>query len=227
MTDRQINLIKDALLTVERRELKALKSLDGEGFEPSQAYCDHMQRLIRKETHWTRPFVRNKTRKTLTLLVAATLIIASLLSVSAIREPIVKYVKTVYEKFTHFFFEEDSSQHGSVITTEYTPTWIPEEYHETSGIKTSLYIKYQWIKNQDRIFFIQKVIGIDSLHLNTEMENYTPMERNGQIYYCNESVDVYCYIWTIDNYAFTLVCENMEKDDVLKILDSIQPVPSS
>ncbi|MBR7098599.1 MAG: DUF4367 domain-containing protein [Clostridia bacterium] len=227
MTDRQINLIKDALLTVERRELKALKSLDGEGFEPSQAYCDHMQRLIRKETHWTRPFVRNKTRKTLTLLVAATLIIASLLSVSAIREPIVKYMKTAYEKFTHFFFEEDSSEYDTIIETSYAPTWIPEEYLETSVEKTLTHIRYKWDKNDDRIFFSQKVIGINSVHLNTEMENYTPMERNGQIYYYNESVDVYCYIWTIDNYAFNLVCENMEKDDVLKILDSIQPVPSS
>lgn len=227
MTKQERQLIEDALLTVERRELKILKSLDSGDFEPSQTYRDRMQRLIKKETHWTRPFVRTKTRKTLTLLVAALLLIGSMLSVTAIREPIFKYIRNTYEKFTHFFFEEDSSEYDAIIKTEYAPTYIPKEYLNTSISKTSTHVKYQWNKNNARIFFNQKVIGIDSVHLNTEIENYTPIERKGQIYYCNESIDVCCYIWTIDNYAFSLVCENMEKEEALKVLDSIQPVPSS
>ena len=227
MTNRQINLIKDALLTVERRELEALKSLDEESFEPSQAYCDSMQRLIRKETHWTRPFTRNKKRKTMTSILAATLLLALMLSVSAIREPIVKYLKNAYEKFTHFFFEEDSSEYDAIIETVYIPTWTPEKFIETPIVKTSTCISYQWDKNESYIFFSQKVTGIDSLHLNTELEDYTPVERNGQTYYCNESVDVCCFIWTVDSYTFNLTCHKMEKDDILKILDSIQPVPSS
>ena len=227
MTNRQINLIKDALLTVERRELEALKSLDEEGFEPSQAYCDSMQRLIRKETHWTRPFTRNKKRKTMTSVLAATLLLALMLSVSAIREPIVKYLKNAYEKFTHFFFEENMSEYDASIETIYIPTWIPEEYLEMSSSKTLNHIKHQWNKKDSYILLSQKVTGIDSLHLNTELENYVPIERNGQTYYCNESVDVCCFIWTVDSYTFNLTCHKMEKDDILKILDSIQPVPSS
>ena len=227
MTKQERQLIEEALLTVERRELKILKSLDGGDFEPSQAYRDRMQHLIKKETHWTRPFVRTKTRKTLTLLVAALLIIGSMLSVTAIREPIFKYIRNTYEKFTHFFFEEDSTEYDAIIKTEYAPTWIPKEYLAVAVEKTPLCINYQWNKNKSSIHLRQKVIGIDSLHMNTELENYTPVERNGQTYYCNESVDVYCYIWTIDNYAFNLTCHKMEKEDVLKILDSIQPVPSS
>lgn len=227
MTDQQICLIKDALLTVERCELKVLKSLGGESFEPSQTYCDHMERLIRKETHWTRPFVRNKKRKALTLLIAAALILSTLFSVSAIREPIIQYIKETYEKFTHFFFEENASEYDAIIETEYAPTWIPEDFLEISVVKIPTYVDYQWNENDSSIFFCQKVIGIDSLHLNTEVEIYTPIERNGQTYYYNKSVNVSCYIWTIDNYSFNLTCENMAEDDVLKILDSIRPISSS
>ena len=77
------------------------------------------------------------------------------------------------------------------------------------------------------MLFTQKVIGIDSLHLNTESENYALLERNGQEYYYYQTQNTYFFIWTIDNYSFNLACENMEIDDVLKILDNIQPVVNS
>ena len=225
MTEHQIQLIKDALLTVERRELKALKNLEGEAFEPSQTYRESMQCLIRKETHWTRPFVRTKKRRILTVLIAALLILSSIFSISAIREPIIEYIKTAYEKFTHFFFEESTSQHVDVIETEYTLQWIPEEYLVISTEKAPTGINYCWKNNTSYISFKQKISGINSLHLNTEKENYTPLERNGQTYYYNKSIDVHCFIWTYDNYAFNLSCsEDIDMDTVLKILDNIQPV---
>ena len=224
MTEHQIQLIKDALLTVERRELKALKNLEGEAFEPSQTYRESMQCLIRKETHWTRPFVRTKKRRILTVLIAALLILSSIFSISAIREPIIEYIKTAYEKFTHFFFEESISQHDDVIETEYTLQWIPEEYLVISAEKAPTGINYCWKKKNSYICFRQKISGIDSLHLNTEKENYTLLERNGQAYYYNQTQNTYFFIWTYDKYTFNLICENIDMDTVLKILDNIQPV---
>lgn len=224
MSERQIQIIKDALLTIERRELKALKSLEGESFEPSQAYRRNMQRLIRKETRWTRPFVRTKKRKLLTILVAALLILSSLFSISAIREPIIEYIKEVYEKCTHFFFEEKVQQQNDVIETEYTLQWIPADYLVISVDKVPTSINYRWNKNDSYILFTQKVIGIDSLHLNTEEENYTLLVRNGQEYYYNQTQNTYFFIWSCDNYTFNLSCENMEMNDVLKILDNVQPI---
>ena len=224
MSEHQIQLIKDALLTVERRELEALKSLEGESFEPSQAYHKNIQQLIRKETHWTRPLLRTKKRKLLTILVAALLILSSLFSVSAIREPIIEYIKTAYEKFTHFSFEEEVQQYSDIIETEYSLQWIPEDYLTLLVEKTPNCINYQWEKNNYYIFFTQKIIGIDSLHLNTEKENYTVLERNDQTYYYNQTQNTYFFIWTYDNYTFNLICENMEMDTILKILDNIQPV---
>ena len=225
MTEHQIRLVKDALLTVERRELKALKSLEGKTFEPSQAYRQNMQRLIRKETHWSRPFVRTKKRKLLTVLVATLLILSSLFSISAIREPIIEYLKKAYEKSTHFFFEENASQYNDVIETEYTLTWLPEEYSVPTVSKTRSSISYYWNKNNSYIRFNQKTTAINSIHLNTEKENYTPLERNDQIYYYNKSIGSYFFIWSYENYTFNLSCsEDIDMDTVLKILDNIQPV---
>ena len=227
MSEHQIQIIKDALLTIERHELKALKSLEGEGFEPSEAYRQNMQRLIRKETHWTRPFVRTKKRKFLTILVAALLILSSLFSISAVREPIIEYIKSAYEKSTHFFFGEDSSQYADVIETEYMLTWVPDDYTLLSSSKTAFEIRCHWTKGEYYIKLNQSSVGVDSLHLNTEKENYTRLERNGQTYYYNQSIDVYCFIWTIDNYTFNLTCQNLDMDTILKILDNIQPVVDS
>lgn len=224
MTKHQKEVIAKALLLIEWRELMALKSLEGESFEPSQAYRESMQRLIRKETHWTRPFFRNNKRKALTALIAALLIFASLFSISAIREPIIQYVKTIYEKCTHFCFEEDSAQYETVIETEYKPTWIPKGYQLCIRKKETYEIRSEWKNDNDYIKFTQTPIGVDSLHLNTEAENYSRLERNGKTYYYNQTQNAYFFIWTIDNYAFNLTCENLEMDDILKILDSIQPI---
>ena len=224
MSEHQIQIIKDALLTIERRELKALKSLEGESFEPSQVYRQNMQRLIRKETHWTRPFVRTKKRKFLMVLVAALLILSSLFSISAVREPVIEYIKTTYEKCTHFFFEEKVQQQNDIIETKYILTWIPDEYTLLSSSKTAFDIRYQWTNGKNYIKFNQTSISVDSLHLNTEKENYTLLERNGQEYYYNQTQNTYFFIWTYDNYTFNLICENMEMDTILKILDNIQPV---
>mgnify|MGYP003309236791 CR=1 FL=1 len=104
MTNQQIKILKESLLLIEQQELETLKNLTTEKISPSPAYCKNMERLIQKEKSWRWSLVKTKKRRLLTIIIAALLIFSSIFSVSAIREPIIEYVKSVYEEFTHFFF---------------------------------------------------------------------------------------------------------------------------
>lgn len=225
MTEQQKEIIKKALLTIERHELKMWKTVNCIDITPSPEYVKAMDKLLKKEKKMQRQFFKNKKRKLLTILIAALLIFSSIFSVSAIREPIIEYVKNVYEKFTHFFFDKEPGTLFSDIEDEYIATWLPNSYSLTSCIKLPADIRYQWDNEDSFIKFDQSILGIDSVHLNTEKENYTCLDFNNQLYYYNKSNQTYFFIWTTDDYAFNLTCsESVGWDNILKILENIKPV---
>lgn len=225
MTNQQINILKESLLLIERQELAALKNLVGEEITPSPAYRKNMERLVRRESSWQRKLLKNKKRKLLAILIAALLIFSSIFSVSAVREPIIEYAISVYEEFTHFFFEESTENNLKIIQKEYQVTWVPQDYTLTSCIKSEADIHYQWSQKDHYISFNQTILGIDSIHLNTEKSEVSTFEMDGQLYYYNNSVHMYFIIWTTNDYSFNLACsETIGWDNVLKILEGIQPI---
>jgi hypothetical protein len=225
MTEQQKEIIKKALLTIERHELKMWKAVNCIDITPSPEYVKAMDKLLKKEQKMHRQFFKNKKRKLLTILIAALLIFSSIFSVSAIREPIIEYVKKVYETFTHFFLDEEIPNTKSSIKTEYSVTWLPDEYIKNLDINQEAYIQHGWNKNEAYLIFTQHINGVDSIHLNTEQNAFSILEIGNQLYYYNNFDGNYFIIWTTDDYAFSLKCsESVGWDNILKILENIKPV---
>lgn len=225
MTEHQINLLKDALFELERRELQQLKCVKSDSFEPSDRYQNSMDRLLRKEKRIAWQLIRTKKRKLVALLIAALLIFSLTFSISALRDPIIEYAVSVYETFTHFFFAESPDTNQSPITTEYTLTHLPDDYEESLYLKNEGYIQRQWKKGDAYLSFTQSIKAGSSVHLDTEESPVEMLETENQLYYYTKSKGMYFFIWTTDDYAFHFTCgEEIGWENILSILEGIKPM---
>ena len=67
-----------------------------------------MDKLIKsqRKPYWN--FISTVSRRAAVIIVAIITLVTAAFSVKAIREPIIKFIKQVYESFTHYSFDGDT-----------------------------------------------------------------------------------------------------------------------
>lgn len=193
-------------------------------YEFSERFNKKMDKLFKKiERNCTYPTVK-PTKRIITVLAAILIIFAGLMSVSAIREPIVNFVLEFFEEHIDFGFSGDISQE---IEYEYSFSEIPEGFELVT--KTSDYdVIYSEYKNEttgDEIVFTQTItdglsLSIDSEHGNTSVEQIgeTPV-----FLYDGIEQDYFQASWTYETYSLILVYYgDIEKEAFLELVKSIK-----
>ena len=92
MTNNQIALIKEALLEEDLREMAIIDALPDEEFVFSEKYKKEMQKLLIKHKKYTHTANRFIPKRLVGVLVAILITLTLMMSISAIREPVVKYL---------------------------------------------------------------------------------------------------------------------------------------
>lgn len=193
-------------------------------YEFSERFNKKMDKLFKKiERNCTYPTV-SLSKRILTIAAAILIIFAGLMSVSAIREPIVNFVLEFFEEHIDFGFSGDVSQE---IEYEYGFSDIPEGFELVT--KTSDYdVIYSEYKNEttgDEIVFTQTItdglsLSIDSEHGNTSVEQIgeTPV-----FLYDGIEQDYFQASWTYETYSLILVYYgDIEKEAFLELVKSIK-----
>jgi len=220
---------KQALFDVQNEECERLEAeLALEPVHVSPVFERRMQRLIRAER---RPYYRftNTNGKKAVLALAATLILLVTLvfSVSAIREPVVRFFIEVYEKFSQIFYhQQEEEQFPAMLETHYSPSWLPEGYQEDAAQTVDAITFCEWVytsETREDILFRQYIITTSTLGIDTEGNETKPITVNGRegLFYTNKGVQH--ILWSDGKYGF-LLFGSISEAGLFRMAKSIQTV---
>ena len=219
MTKDELKLIKDAFRLVITEENKATDKVIASSPVPSERIyqrCDEKAREIIDEQKKSLP-----TRKILTVLIAATLIISLLAVVTyATRDKIGGFFIDFFEKYAKLTSENTGDNNYS--PSNVSITYLPEDYNETRkniGIASAL---YEWKNNDNTISLQFGTLSDGSQAVDTENSENTIVEVGDLTVFRTEKYGQISATWTDEKMVYILSATGIEWDEVVKIIEGIK-----
>ena len=191
-------------------------------FTFSEKFNKKMEKLIKsqRKPYWN--FISTVSRRAAVIIVAIITLVTAAFSVKAIREPIIKFIKQVYESFTHYSFDGDTVE---IITKEYTITQMLDGYEQFDKLTSENTIATTY-KNKlgDTIIFTQMTTqySIGYFVDKESGEQYTETVDDIEIEF-KEWYDTKTAIWANDGYVFSIDCiGNISFEDIKQIIRTIK-----
>lgn len=213
----------DAFREVASEEFAHIPNEEDIEYEFSERFNKKMKKLFKKIEHNCNYPTIKISKRIVTVVAAILIIFAGLMSVSAIREPIVNFVLEFFEEFIDFGFSGDVSQE---IEYEYGFSKIPKGFGLAT--KTSDYdIIYAEYKNEttgDEIVFKQTItdekwITVDNEHGTTTTEFINGVEIH--IYEYNNENYIHAN-WIEKSYSlFLAYYGDITKEEFIDLIKSI------
>ena len=189
----------------------------------SEDYLRDMEKLIKKSRNPIRGCFDTVGKRVAAAAIAAIALSGSMMSVSAVRKPVVEFITNVYEKFVEIFFdEEDVAKAPSTIDTVYTLGIVPEGYTINKYIIDADSTYMSWINNNgEKLVFMQGILDGNNM-IDNEDAQFELISIDGmKIAYVNKNGAKY-YFWNTLDYKFTLlVSETISHDAALELIESV------
>ena len=214
---------KEAFREVISSEFSHIPKNENEiDFVFSERFNKRMAKLINLQKKSYYYLINTAAKRVAIIFVLILTMFTAAFSVKAIREPIIEFVKQIYETFVHYSVEGDTIDR---ITKEYSLTHIPDGFNKTDVIRSdnSIITIYENASG-DIIEFSQMTTKSDSGHF---VDNET-----GKIF--NETIDeirvefkvwndLKSALWTEHEYVFMLDCYGtLTFDDIKQMIVSIE-----
>ena len=201
MTDNQIKLLKEALLEEDLREMAIIDALPDEEFVFSEKYKKEMQKLLIKHKKYTRNANRFIPKRLVGVLAAILITLTLMMSISAIREPVIKFIVNVYENFISIFVEDEGAKPPQEIEHICLPTDGIQGYSIQSSYNQGKISSTVWINENNEVIFLEQSILEN---------NYQAFLDNESTYYKTTIVDIYEIFYIEKNSSFGVVWSNGE-----------------
>ena len=192
------------------------------GFTFSERFNKRMAKLIRSQKKVYYNFVNTAYKRVAIICVALLTMLTTACSVKAIREPIINFIKHVYESFTQYSFYGDTVE---IINKEYTITKMLDGYEQIDKLTSDNIIATTY-KNElgDTIIFTQMTTeySIGYLVDNESGEQYTETIAGIEIDF-KEWYETKTAIWANGGYVFSIDCiGNISFEDIKQIIRTIE-----
>jgi len=216
------DMLREAVIRADIRELKALPEEHEIKHEFSKRFERRMRKLVRRSKTGSPAggavFLR---RRAVALAAAIVILLATAMSVSAVRAAVFEFITEVYEKFTHMFFEESPpSQESADEFFIRRPSFIPEGF-ELVNEKTAGPVLLVYEKGSDYISYSQQRLEYVSMDINTEGAVLEGLEFKGlpAKYYSNRGVQN--LLWYDDEHLY-MVSSTLDRNTVFRIAGSVE-----
>ena len=198
-------------------------------YEFSKEFLDKMQKLINgveDDTHKAQKKHRSSVAIKRIVALAAALIVlfAGIMSVGAVREPVVNFIFKTYEGFKRVLFSGDSL---TEIDHVYAFAEVPEGFVETQRIsnKETNFVRYENRETGAVIRISQSITTDYSFSLNSENGEIKTFNTDGKEVkiYCAESQTLYSAFWVEDTYSMELIYSGeTDTDELLRLINTIK-----
>lgn len=198
------------------------KNEDEIDFEFSERFNKRMTKLINSQKKAYYKLINTAAKRVAIIFVLILTMFTAAFSVKAIREPIIKFVKQIYETFIHYSVEGETVDK---ITEEYSLTYVPEGFNKTNVLRDDNFVITTYENATDEIImFSQMTTSSYSGHLvDNETGNVYSESIDGIKVELKEWNDNKIAIWIEHGYVFTLDCHgNISFDTIKEIICSIQ-----
>lgn len=191
--------------------------------EFSDEFNKKMEKLLKRVSYDRTHIVSWAGKKIIIVAAIIALMLSGMMSVGAIREPVVEFIYNIYEEFTEIFFDGDTTDK---ITYRYSLSEIPEGFVETHNIsnKSVSIVEYENVNNNHKIELCQSKTQNASLLLDTQkgyVKKFNTDRISVEVYISNYG-DYYYAFWTQDSYAISLTYSgNTTIEEILNLIDSI------
>ena len=228
MTNNQIALIKEALLEEDLKEMAIIDALPDEEFVFSEKYKKEMQKLLNRHKKHTNSTNRFVPKRLVGVLAAILITLTLMMSISAIREPVVKFIVNVYENFISIFVEEDEGvKTPETIEKIYLPSYEIRGFHIQSTKNYDITAITNWINDDNKIVILEQSILEDyyQAFIDNESMDYRMINLNTCETYYTEKNNNYCFVWSNGEYMFKMKFPNtIELYEIKKIIESMEIV---
>ncbi|MBQ8767444.1 MAG: DUF4367 domain-containing protein, partial [Clostridia bacterium] len=191
-----------------------------EEYEFSDSFKKSMDKLILKQQKATWKMTNTTPKRMAVLAAVIALLVAGTMSVSAVREPVLKIITEIFDTHIDLNFE---GQTTTVITEEYELTWLPEGFEVAGKMKNKKTIHTEY-KNDggDIIHFMQHSSENRNIIVDNEHGNLNRVNVDGIDMMIRTSENSSFVIWEKNGYIYTLqYIGNESEKTLIKIAESI------
>ena len=225
MTKVEIDILKKALFIIGREEVEAYKALPDEDVVFSKEFEDKVHAINKRRKSLFHKATKTVPRRIAVVLIAAVITFTMMMSVSAIRTPILNFVIKTYDSFISIFVEKDEQiKLPTSVEHMYMPKYLPEGFIEISSENYGFNAEAIWMNNASIIMLSQDIISEDSKIVidNQDADYQTIMIDKNEIYYYSKN-GFYTMYWSDGYYIFTLTCpEDINISEIEKIIASLE-----
>lgn len=225
MTKVEIDILKKALFIIGREEVEAYKALPDEDVVFSKEFEDNVRAINKRRKSLFYKATKTVPRRIVVVLIAAVITFTMMMSVSAIRTPILNFVIKTYDSFISIFVEKDEEiKLPTNIEHMYMPKYLPDGFIELSSENYGFNAEAIWMNSASIIMLSQDIISEDSKIVidNQDADYQTTMIDKNEIYYYSKNGS-YTMYWSDGYYIFTLTCpEDINISEIEKIIASME-----
>ena len=193
---------------------------DSIDFTFSEKFIKRMDKLIRAQKKSYYKFINTAGKRVAVIFAAIITLFTASLSVKAIREPVVRFIKQVYETFIHYTFEGDIQPK---IKKEFFIKTLPDGFIQHDKIESDLAITTIYVNDNNTLKFTQQSTNNANHVFDNESGTLTKVTISGINVDIYESENIKHAVWTDEGYFFKLTClGEINIDSVTMMIESIQ-----
>lgn len=191
-------------------------------YEFSERFNKRMTKLINSQKKSYYRLINTAAKRVAVIFILVLTMFTAAFSVKAIREPIIEFVKHVYETFIHYSVEGDTDDK---IEIEYSLKFVPDGFEQTNIVQDDYTVStiYENVSG-DSIVFTQMTPKTHSGHFvdnetgNIYSETVDGIEVEFKEWYQNKTV-----LWTSNGYVFSIECiGDISLDEIKQMICSIE-----
>ena len=151
--------LRNAFIEAERIRLSEIPEDSDINWVPSSRFKKRIKRIIKYSNNDSLFLLSNSFKKAVAIVAMIILLLGFSLNTAAAKQSLVRFVVTVYENYTNFFFdvEEKEPDIPKTIEEKYTITAVPEEYMLSSTNEMEVLHQLIWT-NEGNILFSQYIL---------------------------------------------------------------------
>lgn len=221
------SILHKAFIEAENRQIVLVPPDNQIDWEPSTRFEKKMKHLIRVQNKFYWSFINTAGKKVACFALAILLAFGSAMSVEAVREPVIKFIVEVHEKFTNIFYPEQTEVNvPQTIETEYTLSHssIPDGFVFIASEATNFSNK-EVFKNSYNAEITLRQSVINNSNITFDTENNTLIDiMIGDLkgfYYSNKGY--HHIIWETNEYLYMLSTpDNIPLNNLFEMAQNIE-----
>lgn len=235
MIKKTLSIFEEVLLDSVLLEFAGVPSEEDIEYSFTTDFERKSEKLIRKSRSRYWHHVNTTAKKLLIAAIITALLVSSAMAIPSVREEVMKIF--VHDTGINYYFtvdEEAVNNAPKEIELVYTLSYIPAGFAQSNSTFCSDFVSYEYLSpDGEFIGFKQETMPDDPAedvgpYIDSEESKVEYIELNGykviQIVFGEPGDEAVAFLWTNEDYFFTLYCTAYEKIDIARhMLISIEP----